>query len=139
MLDVNVLGVVNSARAGRGPMARSGGGVIVTIASMAAYKGENAYGVSKLAVNGLTVALAKELAAEGIRVCGVAPGLIGSEEIMARFPAHRREQYINHTQLIRRLGKEEDIANAVAYLASDEASFVTAETLLVTGGAFCRI
>ena len=139
MLDVNVLGVVNSARAGRGPMARSGGGVIVTIASMAAYKGENAYGISKLAVSGLTVALAKELAAEGIRVCGVAPGLIGSEEIMARFPAHRREQYINHTQLIRRLGKEEDIANAVAYLASDEASFVTAETLLVTGGAFCRI
>lgn len=139
MLDVNVLGIVNGARSCRTAMAARGGGVIVTIASMAGYKGENAYGISKLAVRGLTVALARELAADGIRVCGVAPGLIGSEEVLARFPEERREHYVNEVQLVRRLGAVEDIAGAVAYLVSDEASFITAETILVTGGAFCRI
>jgi len=134
-----VLGIVNGARASRTAMGRRGGGVIVTIASMAGYKGENAYGISKLAVRGLTVALAKELAAEGIRVCGVAPGLIGSEEVMEHFPVERRERYVHQLQLVPRLGKVEDIAGAVAYLASDEAAFVTAETLLVAGGAFCQI
>jgi len=139
MLDVNLLGIVNGARSCRPAMARRGGGVIVTISSMAGYKGENGYGISKLAVRGLTVALAKELAPEGIRVCGIAPGLIGSEEVFASFPEERRQRYVNEVQLVRRLGVVEDIAGAAAYLASDEASFVTAETLLVTGGAFCRI
>ncbi len=139
MIDVNVLGIVNGARSCRPAMARRGGGVIISISSMAGYKGENAYGISKLAVRGLTVALARELAPDGIRVCGIAPGLIGSEEVFARFPEERRERYINEIQLVRRLGQVEDIAGAAAYLASEEASFVTAETLLVTGGAFCRI
>lgn len=139
MMDVNVLGIVNGARSCRSAMARRGGGVIISISSMAGYKGENAYGISKLAVRGLTVALARELAPDGIRVCGIAPGLISSEEVFARFPEERRERYINEIQLVRRLGQVEDIAGAAAYLASEEASFVTAETLLVTGGAFCRI
>ena len=73
MLDVNVIGIVNGARASRGAMKDTGGGVIVTVSSMAGFKGETAYGISKLAVRGLTVALAKELAGDGIRVCGVAP------------------------------------------------------------------
>lgn len=139
LLDVNVVGIVNGARSCRDAMRQRGGGAIVTISSMAAYKGENAYGISKLAVRGLTVALARELAGDGIRVCGVAPGLVDSEEAMARFPAERRENYVNVVQLVRRLGNVEDIAGAVAWLASDEASFVTGETMLVSGGAFCQI
>jgi NAD(P)-dependent dehydrogenase (short-subunit alcohol dehydrogenase family) len=139
LLDVNVIGIVNGARACREPMRRRGGGAIVTVSSMAAYKGENAYGISKLAVRGLTVALARDLAADSIRVCGVAPGLVASEEVMATFPAERRERYVNEIQLVRRLGEVGDIANAVNFLLSDEASFITAETMLVSGGAFYRI
>ncbi|WP_310022464.1 SDR family oxidoreductase [Croceicoccus sp. BE223] len=139
LMDVNVIGIVNGARASRAAMRERGGGVIVTISSMAGYKGENAYGISKLAVNGLTVALAKELAADCIRVCGVAPGLVDSEEAMARFPQERREKYVNELQLVKRLGRTDDIAAAVAFLASEEASFVTGETMIVSGGAFCRI
>lgn len=139
LLDVNVLGIINSANACRDAMRKRGGGAIVTISSMASYKGENAYGISKLAVRGLTVALARDLAADGIRVCGVAPGLVGSEEVLARFPAQRRDRYVNEIQLVRRLGEVDDVAAAAAFLLSDEASFITAETILVTGGAYVRI
>lgn len=138
LLDVNVLGVVHGARACRGAMARAGG-VIVTIASMASYKGENAYGISKLAVRGLTVALAKELAQDGIRVCGVAPGLIGTEEVMENFPADRRRRYVEEVQLVPRLGEPADISSAVLFLASDDAAFISGETIVVSGGALCRI
>ncbi|MFD2499953.1 SDR family NAD(P)-dependent oxidoreductase [Rhizorhabdus histidinilytica] len=86
LLDVNVLGVVHCAKACRETMRARGGGAIVNIASMAAYKGENAYGISKLAVRGLTVALARDFAADGIRVCGVAPGFVASEAAMRLFP-----------------------------------------------------
>jgi 3-oxoacyl-[acyl-carrier protein] reductase len=139
LLDVNVLGVVNCAKACRDTMRSRGGGVVVNIASMAAYKGENAYGISKLAVRGLTVALARDFAADGIRVCGVAPGFVASDTAMRLFPEERRERYVNEVQLVRRLGEVEDIAKAVRFLLSDDASFVTAETILVSGGAYTRI
>jgi 3-oxoacyl-[acyl-carrier protein] reductase len=139
LLDVNVLGVVHCAKACRETMRERGGGAIVNIASMAAYKGENAYGISKLAVRGLTVALARDFAADGIRVCGVAPGFVASDAAMRLFPEERRERYVNEVQLVRRLGQVEDIAKAVRFLLSDDASFVTAETMLVSGGAFTRI
>lgn len=139
LLDVNVLGVVNCAKACRESMRARGGGVVVNIASMAAYKGENAYGISKLAVRGLTVALARDFAGDGIRVCGVAPGFVASDTAMRLFPEERRERYVNEVQLVRRLGEVEDIAKAVRFLLSDDASFVTAETILVSGGAFTRI
>jgi len=138
ILDVNVLGIVNSARSCRAAMRSRGGGVIVTISSMAGYKNENAYGVSKLAVRGLTVALARELANEGIRVCGVAPGLIGTDEVIRSFPVDRRENYVNDVQLVKRLGDPGDVAGTVAFLASEDASFVTGETLMVSGGAVCQ-
>jgi len=139
LMDVNVIGIVNGARACRAAMRARGGGAILTISSMAGYKGENAYGISKLAVRGLTVALAKELAVDRIRVCGIAPGLVDSEEAMARFPVDRREKYVNELQLVKRLGRMDDIAAAAAFLGSDEASFITGETILISGGAFCRI
>lgn len=139
LLDVNVLGVVHCAKACRASMRERGGGAIVNVASMAAYKGENAYGISKLAVRGLTVALARDFAPDNIRVCGVAPGFIASETAMRLFPEDRRERYVNEVQLVRRLGQVDDIAKAVLFLLSDDASFVTAETMLVSGGAYTRI
>lgn len=139
LFDVNVLGIVNCARACRPVMRAGGGGVIINIASMAGFKALNAYGVSKLAVRGLTVALAHELAGDGIRVCGVAPGLVDSDSVMEGFPQDRRDDYVSKVQLVKRLGKVEDVAAAVRFLCSDEASFITAETLVVSGGALPRI
>lgn len=139
LLDVNVLGVIHCAKACRASMRERGGGAIVNIASMAAYKGENAYGISKLAVRGLTVALARDFASDNIRVCGVAPGFIASDTAIRLFPEDRREHYVNEVQLVKRLGQVDDIAKAVLFLLSDDASFVTAETMLVSGGAYTRI
>jgi NAD(P)-dependent dehydrogenase (short-subunit alcohol dehydrogenase family) len=139
LLDVNLLGIIHCAKACREPMRLRGGGVIVNIASMAAFKAQNAYGISKLAVRGLTVALAGELGDDGIRVCGVAPGFVDSDTAMREFPEERRLRYVNEVQFIKRQGHVQDIANAVRFLCSDEASFVTADTLLVSGGALPRI
>jgi NAD(P)-dependent dehydrogenase (short-subunit alcohol dehydrogenase family) len=139
LLDVNVIGIVNCARACRPPMRARGGGVIVNISSMAGFKAQNAYGISKLAVRGLTVALAQEFGDDNIRVCGVAPGLVDSETAMRDFPEDRRERYVNQVQFVKRLGRVEDIAKAVHFLCSDAASFITGDTILVSGGALPRI
>lgn len=58
---------------------------------------------------------------------------------MRLFSEERRERYVNEIQLVRRLGEIDDIARAVRFLLSDDASFITAETMLVSGGAFTRI
>ena len=139
LLDVNVLGVVHCAKACRETMRTRGGGVIVNIASMAAFKGQNAYGISKLAVRGLTTALAGEFGDDNIRVCGVAPGLIDSETAMRDFPEERRLRYVNEVQFLKRQGRVVDVARAVRFLCSDDASFITGDTLIVSGGALPRI
>lgn len=58
---------------------------------------------------------------------------------MRLFSEERRERYVNEIQLVRRLGEIDDIARAVRFLLSDDASFITAETMLVSGGALTRI
>ena len=68
-----------------------------------------------------------------------APGFVDSEHAMREFPEERRENYVHNVQLVKRLGRTEDVASAVRFLCSDEASFITAETLLVSGGALPRI
>jgi NAD(P)-dependent dehydrogenase (short-subunit alcohol dehydrogenase family) len=138
-VEVNVTGAINCAAAVRPSMRARGGGVIVNIASMAAFKAQNAYGISKLAVRGLTVALAQDFGGDNIRVCGVAPGFVDSETAMREFPEERRLRYVNETQFIKRLGRVQDIANAVRFLCSDDASFITGDTILVSGGALPRI
>jgi 3-oxoacyl-[acyl-carrier protein] reductase len=134
MLELNVIGVVNCAAACRASMRERGGGVIVNIGSTAGLVGNTAYGVSKLAVRGLTVGLAQELAADGIRVCGVAPGLVDSPAAQAEMPAERREDFVNNLQLVKRAGRMEDVAAAVQFLCSADAAFITGETLTVSGG-----
>ena len=99
MLDVNVVGVVNCSVACRTSMQARGGGVIVSIASVSGHMSETPYGVSKLAVRGITVALAKEFAPDRIRVNAISPGLMASENAMADLPpeldrARRREHAV---------------------------------------------
>jgi NAD(P)-dependent dehydrogenase (short-subunit alcohol dehydrogenase family) len=134
MLDVNIVGVVNCAAACRDSMRERGGGVILNISSIASIMLAGAYGVSKLAVRGLTVSLAKELAADNIRVVGVAPGWVDSPAAIGGVAADYVQDLIQNQQLIKRPGRMEDIVKAMLYLCSDDASFVTGETIVVGGG-----
>ena len=109
------------------------GGVIVNIASRAATMGMPGeyvhYAASKAAVNALTTGLALEVAAEGIRVASVSPGLIDTEiQMPDRFAR------LAPTTPMRRAGSAEEVAEAVVWLLSDKASYVTGADLLVTGG-----
>jgi 3-oxoacyl-[acyl-carrier protein] reductase len=134
LFDVNVIGVVNCSVAVRPSMAARGGGVIVNISSMAAYLNVSPYSVSKLAVRGLTIAFATEFAGDRIRVNGIAPGLMATENAMDDLPSAMVDEFVNDRQLIHRLGVMDDIVQAMLFLCSDESSFITGETLKVTGG-----
>jgi 3-oxoacyl-[acyl-carrier protein] reductase len=140
VLDVNVIGALICAAACRPAMVARGGGAIVNMSSMAAYAGSGAYGVSKLALNSLTVSLASELAADGIRVNGIAPGLVDSEAAVewwsdtARAGMEGIDQMLIGQQMIKRQGTMHDLADMCLFLCSEAASFVTAQTILVDGG-----
>jgi len=133
LFDVNVLGTVNCSVACLGAMRRRGGGSIVNISSMASYATRSPYGVSKLAVRGLTVAFAHESPPAGIRCNAISPGLIATETAMADLRKLVRS-IVEDQQLIKRLGAVGDIVAIMLFLCSDEASFITGETLKVTRG-----
>ena len=134
LFDVNVIGVVNCSVAARPSMAARGGGTIVNISSMASYLSGTPYSVSKLAVRGLTIAFAQEFAPDHIRVNGIAPGLMATENAMDDLPQELVDQFVNQLQLVPRLGQMDDIVRALLFLCSEDSSFVTGETLKVTGG-----
>lgn len=119
----------------RGPPS-SGKGVILSTSSMVRISGQAsgvAYPASKFAVNGLTISLARELGPKGIRVNAVAPG-ITETDMMKAVPKEVIEPLVKQIPL-GRLGQPEDIANAFAFLASDEASYITGVVLSVDGMA----
>jgi 3-oxoacyl-[acyl-carrier protein] reductase len=134
LFDVNVIGVVNCTIACRETMASRGGGAILNISSIAGYLSQGPYGVSKLAVRGLTISFAHELAPDKIRVNAIAPGLMGTENALADLPGEMVDRFVSELQLVKRLGAMDDIVNAMLFLCSDDASFVTGETLKVSGG-----
>lgn len=133
LFDVNVLGVVNCTLAAWPHMKGREGASIVNISSSAAHMGGSAYGDSKLAVAGLTITFARELGPDGIRVNAISPGLMLTETIKAELPAETMKR-VKAMQLIDGDGVEEDIVQALLYLASPRARFVTGEVLRVTGG-----
>jgi NAD(P)-dependent dehydrogenase (short-subunit alcohol dehydrogenase family) len=139
VLDVNVIGALVCSAACHDGMKARGGGSIVNISSMAAYGAGGAYAVSKLALNSLTVSLAAAYGDDGIRVNGIAPGLVDSEAAVqwwsdpARSGMNIQEMLING-QAIKRQGRMEDLADMALFLCSDQASFVTGQTILVDGG-----
>jgi NAD(P)-dependent dehydrogenase (short-subunit alcohol dehydrogenase family) len=133
LFDVNVMGVVNCTLAAFPHMKGRDGASIVNITSSAAHMGGSPYGDSKLAVAGLTITFARELGAEGIRVNAISPGLMLTETIKAELPAETMKR-VKAMQLIDGDGVEEDIVQAMLYLASPRARFVTGEVLRVTGG-----
>ena len=136
VMDLNVKGVFNAAQAASEYMIAQGSGVILNTSSMVSIYGQPAgvtYPMSKFAVNGLTLSLARELGPKGIRVNAVAPG-ITETDMMKAVPKEVIQPMIAQIPL-RRLGQPQDIANAFVFLASDEASYITGVTLSVDGMA----
>jgi NAD(P)-dependent dehydrogenase (short-subunit alcohol dehydrogenase family) len=133
LLDVNVLGAVLCARYCRGPMAERGGGVILNQSSNSSYLGVGAYSVSKLALNGVTLSLAREFAPDGIRVVGIAPGMVASDAVLERLEDHNKQMVLGG-QLVKRFGAVEDLVGMVLLLCSGDAAFVTGQTVTVDGG-----
>lgn len=133
LFDVNVIGVVCCTLAAYPHMEGRAGALIVNISSSAAHLGGSAYGDSKLAVAGPTISFARELGALGIRVNAISPGLMLTETNRQELPEATRRR-VRAMQMIEEDGLEEDIVQALLYLASGRARFVTGETLRVTGG-----
>mgnify|MGYP001313655941 FL=1 len=133
LFDVNVMGTVNCTLAAWPHMRGRQGASMVNIASSAAHMGGSAYGDSKLAVAGLTITFARELAPDGIRVNAISPGLILTDTIAAELPAATKAR-VKAMQFLPDDGCEQDIVDAMLYLSSPQARFVTGEILRVTGG-----
>jgi len=134
ILEVNVLGTLSWAQRVHAAGMGERGGSIINVASVAGLKpapGISFYGASKAAVIYLTGALAAELG-PGIRVNGVAPAVV--KTVFAEALYADREDEVAAKYPLRRLGEPDDIAGAVAFLASDEASWITGQTVVLDGG-----
>lgn len=135
MFAVNVDGAYRCTRAVLPGMISRGKGAIVNISSMWGEVGascEVAYSASKAALIGMTRALAKELGPSGVRVNCITPGVIDTD-MNAALDADTRQELMDETPL-GRLGTPEEVARAVAFLAGEEASFITGQVLGVSGG-----
>lgn len=135
MLDTNIKGAMLCSKAVLPDMISRHKGCIINIASMWGETGASCevhYSAAKAAIIGFTKALAKELAPSGIRVNCVSPGAVDTD-MLAFFTQDDKQAIINDTPL-GRLGTAEDIANAVEFLSSDKASFITGQILSVNGG-----
>jgi len=138
-LGVNVRGYGNMVQACHGPMKASGGGAIVNIASVSAHVAQPdrwTYNATKGAIVTLTKCQALDLAPDGIRVNVVSPGWIWTPEVQKAAQGDREkwEPVWGRFHMLRRLGEPEEVARAVLFLCSDDASFITATELFVDGG-----
>lgn len=113
------------------------GSAIVNQSSTAAWMNMGFYGVAKLALNGITTSLANELGWRKIRINAIAPGPTDTQALRGTVGDYADE--LVKTMPIKRLGKPEDMANAVLFLLSDEASWITGHILNVDGGQFMRV
>jgi len=137
VLSVTLDGVFRCSRAAVRLMAVEGcGGAIINIGSTAAVKGDGPvpYCTAKAAVLGMTRAMARELADRGIRVNAVNPGATETP-IYAGLPPELKHELASDS-LLKRLAQPEEIAGAVAFLASDDSSFATGSIVTVNGGAY---
>ena len=136
-LDINVTGVLLCAQHGARLMMRSKWGRIINIASVAGMRavgvGRTGYGTSKAAVIGLTRQMAVELAEHGITANAIAPGPVDTPMTRVLHSSEFRQQYTDAIPM-NRYGTPEEIAAAVAYLASDGAGYVTGIVIPVDGG-----
>ena len=139
MFKVNVIAVIELTQLVSRIMTRTGGGSIVNIASVTAVlgsPGQSAYSATKGAIISFTKSAAKELAKQGIRVNAVAPGIVKTErfEELYEVSGDKIDSRIGQIAL-GRLGEPQDVAKAVAFLASDDSSYISGQILGVDGCA----
>ena len=137
ILDVNVVGPVLMAQALVPVMAANGGGVVInlsSITSQAHAAGTSLYPASKAAINQLTQAMAVEFAPMGVRCNAVGPGTVLTEGTAGHYGDESARAAIAGVLPINRMGAPEDISNAVSFLCSEQASWITGQTLFVDGG-----
>uniref|UniRef100_A0A3B3YNP8 Dehydrogenase/reductase (SDR family) member 4 n=1 Tax=Poecilia mexicana TaxID=48701 RepID=A0A3B3YNP8_9TELE len=123
-------------------MEKRGGGNVIFVSSVGGYQpmqGLGPYCVSKTALLGLTRALAPELAHSNIRVNCVAPGVIKTRFSSALWENKDIVDELKKQLSIKRIGEPEEIGGTIAFLCSDDASYITGETVTVTGGMSCRL
>ena len=136
-LDTNLRGAFALIRAVSRPMMKQRGGSIVNLTSVVGESGNGgqaAYSASKAGLIGLTKSVARELASRAIRVNAVSPGFIGTD-MTSHLDAKTQEQMLAGIPL-GRLGSAEDVAQAVLFLSSDAAAYITGEVLKVNGGMY---
>jgi len=136
-LDTNLKGAFALIRAASRPMMKQRSGAIVNLTSIVGETGNGgqaAYAASKAGLIGLTKSVAKELASRNIRVNAVSPGFIDTD-MTSGLPEEAKKAMLAAIPLAR-LGASEEIANAVTFLASDAASYITGEVLKVNGGMY---
>lgn len=135
IINLNIKAVFICSKAAASLMKGKGGSIINT-SSVVSFYGQglgSMYPASKAGVNGLTRALSRELGKDGIRVNAVAPGVTRTD-MVAALPENMVAPLLQRIPLAR-MGEAEDIANAVVFLASDKASYITGAVLPVDGGA----
>jgi 3-oxoacyl-[acyl-carrier protein] reductase len=135
VIETNLSSVFYTCRAACRPMMKKRAGAIVNVSSIVGVHGnwgQTNYGASKAGIIGFTKSLARELGSRGVRANVVAPGYVRTR-LTDVLPEDATAAMLENTPL-GRLGEPEDVAGAVRFLCSDEASFITGEVLLVDGG-----
>jgi len=136
VLAVNVVGTFTCAQAAARDMVKAGGGAIVNFSSHSGFLGSSgraAYAASKAAIIGMTRVMAVDLAEYNIRVNTVAPGTVATERIKQSHNEERRATWLR-TIPMARYGEPQEMAAAALFLASDDAGYITGQTLAVDGG-----
>jgi len=137
ILSVNLKGAVACARAATKVMMRAKTGRVIFLSSVVGEMGsagQTAYAASKSALLGITKSLARELASRSITVNAITPGFIDTD--MTQVLTDEQKANINQAIPLGRIGKPDEIAAAVVYLASDEAGYITGQALRVNGGMY---
>lgn len=137
VIDINVNGTYNMIHKVLPHFMEKNEGVIVNFSSMVSKNGQQlgvAYPTSKFAINGLTISLARELGPHGIRVNAIAPGVTNTD-MVSSLPEEQIEP-VKQMIPLKRIGEPEDVANAVLFLASDMAAYVSGEILYCDGATF---
>jgi 3-oxoacyl-[acyl-carrier protein] reductase len=135
VLETNLSSIFYTCRAVCRPMMRKRGGAIVNISSIVGVHGnpgQTNYAAAKAGIIGFTKSLARELGGRGVRANVVAPGYVHTQ-LTDVLPEELKQTMVENTPLAR-IGSPKDVASAVRFLCSDEASFITGEVLLVDGG-----
>jgi NAD(P)-dependent dehydrogenase (short-subunit alcohol dehydrogenase family) len=136
IIDTNLSGTLHACRVFADPMIARGAGRIISIASLSSFLGffeVAAYTASKSALAGLTRALAVEWAPRGVTVNAVVPGVFKTDLNRALLESPRGQELLLRTPM-KRFGRLEELVGATVFLASDAASFVTGQLLVVDGG-----